>query len=88
MGRNATVTRSVWKTAKLLFKKGYKPKEVMYLTNLSNGTVYKIKNSDSYKGINGYYKTEPKNKYDNVMREYIVIPPKPWSHKLKRKDKK
>lgn len=81
------VTREVWKTAKELFDRGYTAAQVMHLTNLSRATVYKIKSSTSYKGENGYIYFERKkpNKYDNVMNDYIEIPPKPWWKRVGRK---
>lgn len=80
------VTREVWKTAKDLFDRGYTAAQVMHLTNLSQATVYKIRNSTSYKGENGYihYVREKPGRYDNIMNEYIETPPKPWWKKLKR----
>lgn len=80
------VTREVWKTAKELFERGYMAAQVMHLTNLSQATVYKIRNSTSYKGKNGYihYIQAKPGRYDNVMNEYIETPPKPWWSKLKR----
>lgn len=80
------VTREVWKTVKEMFEKGYSAATVMYLTGLSQATVYKIRNSTSYKGENGYiyYVREKPAQYDNVMQEYIEIPPKRWWHKLRK----
>lgn len=80
------VTREVWKTAKDLFDRGYTAAQVMHLTNLSQATVYKIRNSTSYKGENGYiyYVRSKPGRYDNVMNEYIEIPPKPWWKRMKR----
>jgi len=80
------VTRDVYKTAKDQLDRGYKVARVARLHSLSQSTVYRIRNATSYKGKNGYilsYKP-PKDKYDNIMNEYIETPPKPWWHKLKR----
>jgi len=80
------VTREVWKTAKDLFERGYTAAQVMHLTNLSQATVYKIRNSTSYKGEYGYiyYVQSKSGRYDNVMNEYIETPPKPWWKRMKR----
>jgi DNA invertase Pin-like site-specific DNA recombinase len=79
------VTRSKYKTVKLLLAKRNSIDEVMLKTDLSRDTVYKIRRASSYKGVHGYFKTEPKNKYDNVMTDYIEIPPKRWWNKLRGK---
>lgn len=78
------VTRSKYKTVKLLLAKKNSIDQVMLKTDLSQDTVYKIRRASSYKGVNGYFKTAPKNKYDNVMTDYIVTPHKPWWNRWKR----
>lgn len=78
------VTCKIWKQAKHMLNTGKGIDSTMLRMDLSRDTVYKIKRSKTYKGANGYFKTTPKNKYDNVMTDYIKTPQIKWWNKWKR----
>lgn len=82
-----TVTRDKYKETKDLLEAGRSIELVAGLTGLSVPTVYRIRRAKSYRGVNGYFKTEPKNKYDNVMTDYIETPQRPWWSRFKRRKK-
>jgi len=79
-----TVTREKYRQAKELLDKNRSVEVVAKRTKLSVPTVYRIRRASSYRGVNGYFKTEPKNKYDNVMSDYIQTPQRPWWRRFKR----
>lgn len=86
MSKKTIVTREIYKTAKDLFDRGYSVAVVMHLSGLSQATVYRIKAAKSYKGANGYIHIQrpAKNKYDNVMSDYIELPQRPWWRRITR----
>jgi hypothetical protein len=81
---NTKVTRDKYKSVKALLDADISVERVAKLYFLSPDTVYRIRRADSYRGVNGYFKTAPKNKYDNVMTDYIEMPVRPWWRRLAR----